>query len=208
MKTKGFLLTLGWTVLTLSTFSQKVSQADLPNEFYAGYGLGSVFYFSGLSNHYYSDAYPYKADQYLRSAGTFLLGYTRHLNRVVSVGSQFAYFPATTDLTYNDYSEGTGTNDVIHRTAHDNVLMALTRITFSYVSKSFFRIYSGFAIGVTVDLGNVTYNGTTENKRKLLPAGQLTMFGVRFGRSLGGFLEMGIGTLGIVTAGISYKIKD
>ena len=208
MKTKGILLTIGLTVLSLTAFSQKTSQTDLPNEFYAGYGAGSLFYFTGLSNQSHHHMYSYGSDTYLRSAGTFLLGYTRNLNRVVSMGVIFSYMPANSDFTDYSYDKpGNGSNEITG-SASDNILGAITRITFSYVSKPAFRIYSGIAIGVTVDCGTVTYNGNTVSRRKLYPAGEITLFGVRFGRALGGFVEMGFGTNGIITAGISYKIND
>jgi len=76
------------------------------------------------------------------------------------------------------------------------------------MNKPFLKLYSGVAIGVTIDLNKATIDGSEFTDRKIMPAGQLTLFGIRAGKALGGFLEFGVGTNGIVTAGISYKIKD
>ncbi len=208
MKTKGILLTIGLSVLTLTALSQRSSQADLSNEFYAGYGAGSIFYFTGISNKSYQGQYSNSSDKYLRSAGTFYMGYNRTLNRVISLGINFSYMPANTEYYHYLYDYETHSSTDETWTATDNLLGALTRITFSYLNRPMFRIYSAFALGVIVDCGKVNYNGESFSKRNIYPGIQLTMFGVRFGRALGGFLEMGFGTSGIVNAGISYKIKD
>jgi hypothetical protein len=206
MKTKGILLMCGLMSFSVSAISQKTSQAELPNEVYAGYGAGSVFYFTRVSQAH--NGMSSSSHDYLQSAGTFFLGYTRNFNRVVSMGVLFSYMPSSTDLTSNYIYENNGYGSSTTGSATDDLLGAITRITFSYVNKPVFRIYSGVAIGVTVDLGKTTINGQTDKTRKLIPAGQLTMFGVRFGRALGGFIEMGIGTQGIINAGITYKIRD
>jgi hypothetical protein len=53
-----------------------------------------------------------------------------------------------------------------------------------------------------------TQNGISYYDRKLRPAGQLTLMGVRAGHKLAGFGEFGFGTNGIICAGISYRFGD
>jgi hypothetical protein len=195
--------------------TQKNSQADMQNDIYAGYGLGSVYYFHDITHSGYPPyTYDYNGQDMNwnipdpTSPGTFYFGYGRSLNQVITVGILFGYQP----LNYNgkgtgyDYNSGTYTTyDVI---GTDNLWTGMARMHFSYLNKPVIRIYSGFALGFTVDFANRTFDGNTYTQRKLLFAGQLTFMGLRFGRALGGFFEFGFGTLGIINAGISYKIKD
>jgi hypothetical protein len=93
-------------------------------------------------------------------------------------------------------------------TVNNNLIMGIARVTFNYVNKPVIRMYSGIGIGLTINLSSVKLNGQTDHDRKLLPGGQLTLMGLRFGRAFGGFVEFGFGTYGIVNAGLSYKFKD
>jgi hypothetical protein len=153
-------------------------------------------------DYYYDNSYSYYYDESdPTSAGTFLLGYNRQVTKVISVGIVFSYMHTTNTLSgyYSYYDSITSIG-----TTTDNLLSGISKVNFTYMNKPFLKLYSGVAIGVTIDLNN----GREYTDRKIMPAGQLTLFGIRAGKALGGFLEFGVGTNGIVTAGISYKIKD
>jgi len=191
------------------------SQATLYNDFYVGYGALDLFYFTGRMqhggdfptvNHYYNDQYYYYTFNEPSSVGTFYIGYARSLNRVISTGIMFGF----QDFTYSGVatSSGSGTPTTYTVNVSDILVSASARILFNYMNKPAVKIYSGIGIGLTVDFGVATENGTTYNERKLWPGGQLTLMGIRFGRAFGGFLEFGVGTFGIVNAGLSYKFKD
>jgi hypothetical protein len=190
-----------------SVYSQESSQTDRPNELYGGYGAFSVYYFNNNTSHEYASggSYYYYESGDPSSAGTFFLGYNRLVNRFISVGIVFSYMHATNTLTgdYNYYD-----TIVSHGTSADHLISCVSRVNFLYLRKPFLTLYSGAAIGVTVDLNKATIDGAEYSDRKLKPAGQLTLFGIRAGKALGGFLEFGVGSNGILTAGISYKIKD
>lgn len=190
----------------LPSYSQEVPQIARPNELYGGYGAFSVYYFNNISHDYnYANSYYYYDEGDPVSAGTFFLGYNRQVTRVVSIGIVFSYMQATNTLngnySYYDSISSTGTTS-------DNLLSGITRVNFTYITKPFLKIYSGAAIGVTIDLNKTTIDGSEFTDRKIMPAGQLTLFGIRAGKALGGFLEFGVGTNGIITAGISYQVKD
>ncbi len=202
---------------TTAKTSTKTSQAMLYNDFYAGYGALSIFYFTGRMNH--SSSYPTESGVYNNyyyssgmkfsepgSVGTFYLGYSRSLNRVVSVGFMFGYqnfhYTGTGHLTVN------GSESVLSLIADDRLVTGIARVTFCYLSKPYIRMYSGIGIGLTIDFGKVTVNGEKTTERKLWPGGELTLMGLRFGRAFGGFLEFGFGSYGILNAGLSYKFAD
>lgn len=205
----------------LSSFSQnaetketkptKTSQASLYNDFYGGYGALSIFYFTGRMLH--NDDYPTETNAFQdkkflepTSAGNFFLGYQRSLNRVVSVGFVFAFqnfhYTGTAHLRSN------GNDSLLRIINDDRLVTGIARITFTYLSKPYIRMYSGIGLGLTIDFGKATVNGEPTTERKLWPGGELTLMGLRVGRAFGGFLEFGFGSYGIVNAGLSYKFAD
>jgi hypothetical protein len=211
MKKSTFLVTLMLFILSANAplFSQELHSADRPNEIYGGYGAGSLYYFTGPINHYYKDLpyYYYSDEQDPTSIGTFFLGYNRHMGKVISIGFLVSYMHLNQDFEYMKDPYSNDTTVYIGQNKED-LITGMARVTFNYLRKPVLTIYSGAAVGVTVDLGSSTINGVSDTERKLKPAGQLTLFGLRAGKALGGFIEFGVGTNGIVTAGISYKIKD
>lgn len=167
---------------------EKKHQIDLMNEVYATYGIGSLFYFINQnSNNSYT------------SPGSFIIGYTRTLNKIIGVGFQVGFTPVTTQFPVGS----SYTKEI------NNYFQGLARVKFQYLNKPVFAMYSGIAIGVTLDYYSETSKGgTTTNTQKLYPAGQLTLLGFRVGRT-GAFVgEFGIGTLSILNLGVSIKFGE
>lgn len=189
---------------TTESKSTRQSQTDLLNELYIGYGGLSIFYFTGRmahTNEYPTEVY-YPGAKYTEPAspGNFYLGYNRSLNKVVGVGFMFGY-------QNFKYTETTIDPTVRTIDATDILLTGIARVTFSYLNKPSIRMYSGVGIGLTIDFGK-TSGDVEDSERKLWPGGQLTLMGLRFGRTFGGFVEFGFGSYGIVNAGLSYKFAD
>lgn len=212
---KLFPLLMVFLMMSIFTFGQdkdlsspppsKNTQTLLQNDFYVGYGGFSVFYFTGIN----AGSFDLIRTNNLsdeQSAGTFFLGYQRSLNSVISTGFLFGYQNFhRTGLGYV-YLSDDNTPQAI--TVNNDLIMGIARVTFTYLNKPVIRMYSGVGIGLTINLSSVKLNGQTDHDRKLLPGGQLTLMGLRFGRAFGGFVEFGIGTYGILNAGLSYKFKD
>ncbi len=224
---KVSLILMVFMLTGLTTFSQKAetknedsrtSQATLYNDFYGGYGALSIFYFTGRMKHkseyptesggYSVDGINYSNKKFTepQSVGNFYIGYARSLNRVVSVGFKFGY----QEFHYRgtaQHSEN-GTNAFVPITATDQLISGIAKVTFCYLNASSVRLYSGFGLGLTIDFGKATIDGQEFTERKLWPGGELTLMGLRFGRTFGGFLEFGFGSYGILNAGLSYKFAD
>jgi len=184
-----FLFVIGLFPITLVAQDHKTessgvlkNQADLYNEVYASYGAGSILFFIKRHTEY----------SYL-SPGGFMLGYSRHMNKVISVGFVASYTPISYSNPKSTFKHT------------DNYLQGIANVRFSYLNKPVFRMYSGIGIGITMNYYSETNNGVTTNAQKLLPAGQLTLLGFRVGRSFSGFGEFGVGTNGIIILGVSYK---
>lgn len=167
------------------------NQYDLQNEFYVAYGFGSVYYYINQNTN---------SEWSYTTPGSFIAGYTRSLNRVIGVGFQVCYTPMKG--TYNLSSTGVQTKNY-------NYIQGLARVKFQYLNKPMFGMYSGIAIGVTMDYHSETSsNGKTTNHQYLYPAGQLTLLGFRVGRTAAFMGEFGIGTLSILNLGFSCKFGN
>jgi hypothetical protein len=187
--------------------SAKKDQSKLYNDVNIAYGVGSLYLFTGDVNHSYNYGgyHPTGNMSDVRSIGAFLIGYNRMVSRVVMVGFVASYINVNYTSNISGYENGYQGN----ATYNDNLFSGIARVTFNYVNKPSVRVYSGAGMGITVDLSNVTVPGMEkETDRKILPAGQLTFMGVRFGRSFGGFCEFGIGTNSIISAGLNYQFGD
>jgi hypothetical protein len=194
-----------------------VDQSVLYNEVSASYGLGSLYIFTGTNTYYptYYDGYSSYydgSDSDIKSAGSFAIGYSRMVHRVVAIGFSCSYQNLNYDNKYTYY--GYYPNDTTYSiTTHtnDNIYSGIAKITFNYVNKPMVRVYSSFGFGVAVILSNQVGDKPGDVKqtdKTILPAGQLTFMGVRFGRNIGGFFEFGIGTNYIVSGGLSYQFGD
>jgi opacity protein-like surface antigen len=177
---------------------EKQDQSELFNNFYASYGIGTIYYF--IDNESATADY---------STGTFLLGYSRSLNKVIAVGFQVSF--TNIGRTENDYiyNYQTGTSTENENKMDDNLWQGMANVRFQYLNRQSFCMYSGIGMGVTMDNYSKTYyDGTHDHGQKLLPAGQLTLLGFRVGRALSFFGEFGIGTQSILQGGVSYKFGD
>jgi hypothetical protein len=204
-------------IVSLTTYSQNIEQnapksgkkdqSKLYNDVNISYGIGSLYIFTGDVNHSYNyDNYYYTSDKTdIKSFGAVSIGYNRMVSKVVMIGFIASYINVNYSRTVTNYEGG----DQGVATYNDNLLNGIARVTFNYVNKPSVRVYSGAGMGITVDLSNMTAPGLgKETERKILPAGQLTFMGVRFGRAFGGFCEFGIGTNSIISAGLNYQFGD
>ncbi len=190
----GVLSTYGQENVAKTTPAKK-NQSDLPNDLYVSYGTGTIFYFIERED--------LKANSL---SGTFLVGFSRSLNKVIAVGFQLSYTKIGRSGTSYDYSSSYP-NSYTHEIT-DNLWQGIANVRFRYLNTTSFCMYSGIGIGVTMDFYDETYNNTNSTGQKLLPAGQMTLLGFRVGRALSFFGEFGIGTNSIINAGVSYKFSD
>jgi hypothetical protein len=168
----------------------KTNQAELYNEVYVSYGLGSIFYFTRQDINYSTT-----------TSGTIVAGFTRTMNRLIGVGFQ---------MSYSNVQKNNDPASIYSYpfASDDNYWQGIAYVRFRYLNKPSFCMYSGIGMGVTMDYYSETSNGTTKSGQKLLPAGQMTLLGFRAGRALAFFGEFGIGTCQIINAGISYKFGE
>ncbi|MDR1591758.1 MAG: hypothetical protein LBS16_02590 [Prevotellaceae bacterium] len=92
--------------------------------------------------------------------------------------------------------------DKLLRTNDCFMLSIAPAVRFSYLNRKAVTLYSGLAFGFSFLW---TDTGVNNTGFELLPASQVTFFGVSFGKKLFGNVELGIGMKGIISAGIGYR---
>jgi hypothetical protein len=226
MKKTTLITLLLCTIFARQAFSQTGTGSDVSssnssqnlmlNEFYAGYGGLSIFYFTGRMMHSNEFTYHYNTINGNHTSivynspeswGNVFLGYSRNLNRVISMGFLFGF----QNFSYTGTATESNTSQTQHKIeVNDLLFTGVARVLFTYVNKPVIRMYSGVAMGITIDFGKETRDGGQDkySEKKIWPGGQLTLMGVRFGKAFGGFFEFGFGSYGIINAGISYKFAD
>ena len=176
----------------------KQDQSELHNDIYLSYGTGTLYYFidnEGLKGNTLS--------------GTFLIGFSRSINKVIAVGFQLSYTNIGRSQPTYDYASYPPYQSYDEYMT-DNLWQGMANVRFRYLNTPSFCMYSGVGMGVTMDYYHETNSMNTNDSKgqKLLPAGQLTLLGFRVGRAFSFFGEFGIGTNSILNAGFSYKFSD
>jgi hypothetical protein len=75
------------------------------------------------------------------------------------------------------------------------------------VKQEVIQLYTMLGLGVTLNTEKGSYNSTgdTDTETSSNLAFQVTPIGMRIGRKLGGFAELGFGYKGIMNFGLSYR---
>jgi len=121
------------------------------------------------------------------------LNYRYHLNKVVSVGATFNY--QQFENKFNLLDRSLFTTDTRYYTF-------MGRVDFTYLRRRIFQMYSGVGLGIS----HQNESGEdVESYNKTHFAYQANLVGLRLGKEVAGFLELGFGCNGIVAAGIAYQ---
>ncbi len=196
------LITLAFIAILASTFSTVKAQ-DKPlgkNEISAGYGILSypeMFdEFSGFwSNVFGSDSIKSVTGP---NYGTLSFGYQRTLGKVISLGVTASINPILSNLVYKKGTTGTSA---------EMAFSLMPKMEITYVQHGVFAAYSAIAVGVSYLTRKVNNdNGTTESGTLWRVGYQVSLVGLRVGKNVGGFLELGFGYQGICRLGLSAKL--
>lgn len=139
------------------------------------------------------------------STATFFLSTSFYKHKRLEVGMAFGYQrPNLQDP--NVFTPGNaapaGVLEVEYYT-----LMPQLRINWVTSEDELFEMYS--IVGFALTFVNEQYsNESGQNNTFPLPGGHATGLGIRFGKELGGFVEIGLGTKGMMSAGISYRLNE
>lgn len=132
------------------------------------------------------------------SSGSISAGYHRYLGKIVAIG-----FSATINAIRHSIEFDRETSFRSSAT----VVSFMPAINFHYIRTNLFSVYGGGSAGVAAWIYATDYTDNSLNSSgiKWMLAYQLTLIGMRVGKDVGGFVEMGCGYQGMVKAGLSLK---
>ena len=135
----------------------------------------------------------YVGAPYSNSSGTGMLNYKYYLSKRVTLGMTFGYENIS---SYGSY------------------LSFVPEFTYTYYDTKDDRVrvklYGGASFGMTVFSDFFPYSdvySTHHDESGPRPTGQATPFGIRIGRKVAGFAELGYGYKGLFSFGLSYRFR-
>lgn len=137
-----------------------------------------------------------------KSIGAFSVDYTYALSKRLRIGGAFVFDANNKNVSYDKGVKAAGKTNNYYFTV-------MPQATFAYVTKPCFELYSGLALGASMRRETFNPAASTTYKKEVntvfLPAFQVNAIGVRVGKTLAGFAEVGFGAKGMVNAGVSYR---
>lgn len=126
------------------------------------------------------------------------LTYHYSANSRFGFGMAFGYCGSSGDLV----QEG---GDVVVGDFREKNYIAAAELDYHWAMRPGFQLYSGAGFGVRIRRGTYTDEGETDKVTKALPAFHLNALGLRVGKKVGFFAELGLGYKGILAAGINAQ---
>ncbi|MCD6597810.1 MAG: outer membrane beta-barrel protein, partial [Bacteroidales bacterium] len=182
-------------MLQTSTFAQ-----NKRHEIVAGYGMASHQTFKEITVNLAVTIFTVGNVNtvYQSGSGTFYLGYRYHLSKHFSMGIDAAYQSILEEVRNSDERVGNLKRKYITASALTNI---------SYINRPAFQLYSTISAGYIQGKGNYTpVEGEEESMTDGFFGFQVNPVGIRFGRTVGGFVELGYGYKGVLNFGLSVKL--
>jgi len=97
-------------------------------------------------------------------------------------------------------------NDLEEGLFNESHYTLAAEMDFIWINRNFIEVYSGLGLGYTFTENHADmYDGAYESVTSSHPTFQLDVLGIRLGRKLGVYSELGFGYKGILNFGASYK---
>lgn len=130
--------------------------------------------------------------------GAFAFQYQYRLSKLIQLGALVTYNPGSFEIRYDK-----GTTSY----TSSMFLSFMPRVDFTYIRKPLFTLYSGIALGATYMLFRNNYTNQPDDVSSGVSFGfQLNGIGIRVGKDIGGFLEIGFGSQGLFNFGVSARL--
>jgi hypothetical protein len=134
-----------------------------------------------------------------KTLGMFELGYRYRLSDRIKVGADLSYLQI--DKSYQRTIAETTTK----YTRRGEYLLVLPTAEFAYIKTPLLTFYGTAAAGVLIGRDKELSSGKRYGDNSLSFAFQVNPIGLRVGKKIGAFAELGFGHKGIATAGISFR---
>jgi hypothetical protein len=138
----------------------------------------------------------YRADA--TGYGAFTIQYQYRFSKLIQVGAACSFNPGHLSVQYNRGN-----------TQYSTVFFAsvLPRIDFNYVNKGVVTLYSGIALGASYYNFKNNYSNAPDKPGNGITFNyHINAIGIRVGKSISGFMEMGFGCLGMLNFGVSARL--
>ncbi len=166
-----------------------------------GIGLGRTSLNQDFPTEYFSnkDRYAIKTNEIPPLIGALNFGYKRYfVKNKMAVLANITYSQLNTRYTHAN-------NDSLNFKTKDYLIAFMPAFEYHYLNKKIVQLYSGVQLGIFVyNQKYQDYKSETKHK-EINFAFQVDAFGVRVGKQIGGFVELGFGFAGIVKVGISGR---
>lgn len=195
-------------IATCLVFSGTVKAQSDKHEIRIGYSEGSSLklkddVLDGFVNALVSAIIP-DANAYVqkdsKQTGVFGLGYRNQITDRLKVGGDLGYMKS--EQIFGPKAATTNNTNDVKKTQH--VFIAMPVVEYSYIKTPWLNFYGSAAAGVNLTSSTERKNGQNAKDSKVGFAYQVNPAGLRVGKKLAGFAEVGYGNKGIITAGISY----
>ena len=113
-------------------------------------------------------------------------------------------------LTWTGGFSGVYRYDIHERTGMQNynLYSIMPTMRFAWLRRGIVQLYSGVGIGVTVTTRESNPLPTCRVNVSTIAAYDLTFFGIAVGRKVFGYIDLGMGTRGVVSAGIGCRFDS
>lgn len=138
----------------------------------------------------------YKED--MKFSGIPFLTYHYSANSRFGFGGSFGYYSSSGNLV----QEG---GDIVVGDFLERNYIAAAELDYHWVMRPGFQLYSGAGFGLRIRRGKYTDSDATDAVTKVLPAFHLNALGLRVGKKVGFFAELGIGYKGFLAAGVNAQ---
>lgn len=136
-----------------------------------------------------------------KSSGMWGIGYKYHINNRFSAGMEVSYLSSSKDINFKKSDDEYN----VHRKS--SFLLILPTAQYHYLNREKLQLYGNIGLGVLnysikedKDVGSEAFD---ENYTSF--AFQVNPIGLRVGKRIGGFAELGFGFKGIINIGASMK---
>lgn len=170
------------TAFLVASVAVNAQDDDLKNEIGVYYGFGSASKVVSTIG----AALSFSSSDQKGFWGPVGVEYYRHVTPVVAVGGM----ASIAGCKYGDDKAGKGT-----------FITVMPSVKFNWLRKEYFGMYSSLSAGVII--AKIKNNDQSESKTSFI--GQATAVGAEFGGQFRGFVELGFGERGVLTAGLRYK---
>jgi hypothetical protein len=132
----------------------------------------------------------------MRFSAIPVLTYHYSVNSKFGFGAAFGYYSVSGALVAGDAAVGD---------FREKNYIGAVELDYHWVMRPGFELYSGAGFGVKVRSGAYTDGAETDKETKALPAFHLNAIGLRVGKKVGVFAELGVGYKGILALGVNGR---